>query len=196
LRKHGDKIPKRKIERCERVFTAFSCERTRLQQEILEISMKKLVSTMAVLCAFGLGQAWAQQQDAPVAPLEYLKILQTAIILGDTDGFFGVKEEDLPKMFADWCRESAFKVKERDEKKAKGLIKQKITQCQSYLQTVLKAADLLEEYLGEFTKGLEEGSIKDPKVLKDRVETLGYRVNGFIGSKSVFLAWLQKNAER
>jgi hypothetical protein len=158
--------------------------------------MNKLLSTVAVLCALGSSHALAQQQDALPAPLEYLKILRTAIILGDTDGYFGVKEEEVPKLLGDWCKESAFKVKEKEEKKAKVLIKQKVDQCQAYLQTVLKSADLLEENLSEFIKALEEGSIKDTKVLKNRVEALGDRVNGFIGSKSVFLAWFQKNAER
>jgi len=150
---------------------------------------------VVVLSALGCCPALAQQQDASPAPLEYLKIIRTAVILGDTDGFVGVKEEDVPKILADWCKEPSFKVKERDEKKAKILIKQKVDQCRAYLETVLKTADLLEENLSDFIKGLEEGSIKDPKVLKNRVETLGDRVNGFIGSKSVFLAWLQKNAE-
>jgi hypothetical protein len=156
--------------------------------------MNKLLSTVAVLCALGSNQVLAQQQDTGPAPLEYLKIIRTAVILGDTDGFFGIKEEDVPKVFADWCKESSFRVKEKDEKKAKILIKQKIDQCQAYIQTVLKTADLLEENLSDFIKSLEEGSIKDAKVLKNRLESLGDRVNGFIGSKSVFLAWLQKNA--
>jgi len=189
-----NKIPASKIERGKRIFTAFSCARTHLQQEILEIRMNKLVSTVAVLCALASSQALAQQQDAPPAPLEYLKIIRTAVILGDTDGFVGVKEDDVPKILADWCKESSFKVKEKDEKKARVLIKQKVDQCRNYLQTVLKSADLLEYYLGDFVKALEEG-LKDPKVLRDHVETLGFRVDGFVGSKSVFLAWLQKNAE-
>ena len=156
--------------------------------------MSKLLATVVVLCALGSNQALAQQ-DVPPAPLDYLNIIRTVVILGDTDGFFGVKEEDLPKVLADWCREQIFKVKEKDERKAKVLIKQRVDQCRNYLQTVLKTADLLEENLSDFIKALEEGSIKDPKILKNRLETLGDRVNGFIGSKGVFLTWLQKNAE-
>jgi hypothetical protein len=166
----------------------------RQQYEALGILMSKLLSILAVLCSLGSSQALAQQ-DATTTPLDYLNIIRTAVILGDTDGFFGVKEEDVPKVLADWCREASFKVKEKDERKAKILIKQKLDQCRNYLQTVIKAADLLDENLSDFVKALEEGSIKDPKVLKNRVETLGDRVNGFIGSKSVFLAWLQKNAD-
>jgi hypothetical protein len=158
--------------------------------------MNKLLATVTVLCALGLNQALAQQQDALPASLEYLKIIRTAVILGDADGFFGVKEDDIPKILGDWCKEPSFKVKERDEKKAKVLIKQKVDQCRAYFQTVLKSADLLEENLIDLIRAVEEGSIKDQKVLKNRGETLGDRVNGFIGSKSVFLAWLQKNAEQ
>jgi hypothetical protein len=157
--------------------------------------MGKLLSTVAVLSAMGISQTLAQQPEALPPPLEYLKIIRTAIILGDTDGFFGIKEEDAPKILGDWCKDSLFKVKEKDEKKTKVLIKQKTDQCRAYIQTVLKSADLLEENLNDFIKSVEEGSLKDPKVLKNRVETLGDRVNGFIGSKSVFLAWLQKNTE-